>query len=248
MPKPQPTTVQTSSQTNIIDAGGTASFDLTIGGERKGTVHHIDLGNTVVATQSNDSTQVAVGGGEGNAKSLQTASQLNLIDASGDATFRVVIEGDQKGAIHHIDIGNIVAALQSNTSVQFAVQAGGDSLVVQAAWQANLIDASGDATLVLTISGDHKGAIHHIGVGNTVTAVQTNDSFQFAAQGDGGGEVVQAATQTNLVGAAGDTTLVLATEGDHHGAIAHIDIGNTVVAAQTNDSVQVAVTGTDWQL
>jgi hypothetical protein len=246
---PKPAVVQTSSQTNIIDAGGTASFELLVGGEQKEATHHIDVGNEVTAVQSDNAVKVAKGGGDGSASSTQTSSQLNLIDASGDATFRIVIEGDQKGAIHHIDVGNIVAALQSNDSVQFTAQAGGDSVVVQASWQANLIDASGDATLVLRITGDHKGAIHHIGVGNTVTAVQTNDSFQFAAQGEGGGgSVTQTASQTNLVGAAGDSTLLLATEDDLHGAIGHIDVGNTVVAAQTNESVQVAVTGSDWQL
>jgi hypothetical protein len=57
------TIVQTSSQSNIIDPGGSASIDIAIGGDHKGASHHIDVGNESIAVQSNAALRLAEGGG-----------------------------------------------------------------------------------------------------------------------------------------------------------------------------------------
>jgi len=246
---PKPKIVQASSQTNSVDVSGTADFSVTIGGDLKGKIHHINLGNAVTTASTNASQQLASQTDDGDSATAQAMSQSNTFHANGDAAFHIVIEGNQKGAIHHIDVGSIVAALQSNTAIQFAVQAGNDSLLVQASWQSNTFDASGKATLVLVIEGDHKGAIHHISVGNTFVAIQANDSLQLAAQGGTGGpDVVQTTTQTNLNTATSEVEAALVVPPEHHGAISHLDAGSTIVAIQTNDSLRVSADSSNWQL
>lgn len=253
---PKPKIVQASSQTNSVDVSGTADFSVAIGSDLKGKIHHINLGNAVTTTSTNVSQQLVSQTGDGDSATVQgdsatvqAASQSNTFHANGDAAFHIVIEGNQKGAIHHIDVGSIVAALQTNTAIQFAVEAGKDSLLVQASWQSNTFDASGKATLVLVIEGDHKGAIHHIGVGNTFVAVQANDSLEIAAQGGAGGpDVVQTTTQTNLNTATSEVEAALFVPPGHRGAIRHLDAGSTLVAIQTNDSLRVSADSSDWQL
>ncbi|MBX6742868.1 MAG: hypothetical protein IRY87_12575 [Acetobacteraceae bacterium] len=248
MPKPAQKAATASTQSDLVDTSGATSIDIAVTGTQAGAMHHINAGNSVAAAQSNNSVQKAAGQGDGSLI-IQDASQSNIIDASGDVRISIVIEGDQKGAIHHINVGNIVAALQSNDSIQFAVQDGGGSVIVQASWQSNLIDASGNATLLLVIKGNHKGAIHHIDVGNIITGEQSNDAIQLAAQEGAGSLAIQDVSQSNVIDGSGDSTLQLILGDDQQGAIHHIHAGNISGAEQSNEALQISLQGSsDWIL
>lgn len=182
-------------------------------------------------------------------KAAAASTQSNLIDTSGATSIDIAVTGTQAGAMHHIGAGNFVTATQSNNSVQKAAGQGDGSLILQGASQSNLIDASGNATLVLVIEGNHKGAIHHIDVGNIVTGQQSNDALQLAAQGGAGSLAIQDVSQSNVIDGSGDSTLQLIIGDDQQGAIHHIHTEHISGTEQSNEAVQISLQGSsDWIL
>ncbi len=220
---------QLATQANEIDVDGNVGVTLCVDGDFTGKVRALEAGLvTGDLAQRNYLVQKLTFQGTIPAEFEQEATQGNLIAAAGslDVTFKV---GEQfAGLLRDVDLGLLASKLkQNNAVVQNATGRGGDG--EQSVLQASGIEVKGDVDLFVKVEEDFAGMFQGLDVGLiTGTIIQRNQASQTATlngKPDAAVEVVQSASQLNLVTAEGTLDARLDICGSSYGRIDGVEIG-----------------------